>query len=236
MPLWGLCSLKCVKRASGKQQQVCILSPHPLVLTDFSRILEGSGYKPVLHQLESMLAPELRRLPIPKTTLYVVDAHASPPATAALITNIFEQAPDARVLVVGEKFTTEESHSLLRHGAKGLLTYTEAREQLSRALPQISCGGFWVPRATLAGFVDSILDQSRNNRLKADASSDLSRREREVLDALLENLANKEIASRLNISERTVKFHVSNLLNKFGVRRRADLILLCFQQRQAVAT
>jgi nanoRNase/pAp phosphatase (c-di-AMP/oligoRNAs hydrolase) len=38
----------------------------------------------------------------------------------------------------------------------------------------------------------------------------------------------------VNISERTVKFHVSNLLNKFGVRRRADLILLCFQQRQTV--
>jgi DNA-binding NarL/FixJ family response regulator len=37
----------------------------------------------------------------------------------------------------------------------------------------------------------------------------------------------------LNIAERTVKFHVSNLLNKFGVRRRADLILLTFQRRLA---
>jgi two-component system, NarL family, nitrate/nitrite response regulator NarL len=234
MTIRPLCSLKCVKRASPRRQLVCILSPHPLVLADFSRILEGAGYKLVLRQLESMLAPELRRLPIPKATLYVVDAHASPPATAALITNVFEQSPDARVLVVGESFTTSESHSLLRHGAKGLLTYGEAREQLSRALPQIACGGFWVPRATLAGFVDSILSSSHSQRLKVDASSELSRREREVLDALLENLANKEIASRLNISERTVKFHVSNLLNKFGVRRRADLILLCFQQRQTV--
>jgi DNA-binding NarL/FixJ family response regulator len=51
----------------------------------------------------------------------------------------------------------------------------------------------------------------------------------------LENLANKEIASRFNISERTVKFHVSNLLSKFGVRRRADLILLCYQRRQQPA-
>jgi len=83
MLMFSLCSLKCVKRPSGRQQQVCILSPHPLVLADFSRILEGSGYKPVLRQLESMLAPELRRLPIPKATLYVVDAQASPPATAA---------------------------------------------------------------------------------------------------------------------------------------------------------
>ena len=53
-----------------------------------------------------------------------------------------------------------------------------------------------------------------------------------MLDSLLENLANKEIASKLNISERTVKFHVSNLLSKFGVRRRADLILLCYQRRK----
>jgi DNA-binding CsgD family transcriptional regulator len=49
------------------------------------------------------------------------------------------------------------------------------------------------------------------------------------------NLANKEIGNKLNISERTVKFHVSNLLNKFGVRRRADLILLCYQKRSATS-
>ena len=41
------------------------------------------------------------------------------------------------------------------------------------------------------------------------------------------------VAGKLNIAERTVKFHVSNLLNKFGVRRRADLILLTFQRRMA---
>ena len=61
----------------------------------------------------------------------------------------------------------------------------------------------------------------------------LTRREQEVLDALLENLVNKEIGSRLNISERTVKFHVSNLLSEFGVRRRADLLLLCYQTRKS---
>ena len=59
--------------------------------------------------------------------------------------------------------------------------------------------------------------------------ANLSQREGETLDALLENLSNKEIASRLHISERTAKFHVSHLLSKFGVRRRADLILLHYQ-------
>jgi DNA-binding CsgD family transcriptional regulator len=51
----------------------------------------------------------------------------------------------------------------------------------------------------------------------------LSARQREVLDAVLCNRANKEIASRLNITVRTVKFHISSLLSKFGVGTRADL-------------
>ena len=41
---------------------------------------------------------------------------------------------------------------------------------------------------------------------------------------MLDNLSNKEIARRLHMSERTAKFHVSNLLVKHGVRRRADLL------------
>jgi len=51
----------------------------------------------------------------------------------------------------------------------------------------------------------------------------LSARQREVLDAVVSNRANKEIASRLNITVRTVKFHVSSLLSKFGVETRSEL-------------
>ncbi len=53
----------------------------------------------------------------------------------------------------------------------------------------------------------------------------LSRREQEVLAGVVRNLANKEIAAQLYLSERTVKFHVSSLLAKFGVRDRVSLML-----------
>jgi DNA-binding NarL/FixJ family response regulator len=52
----------------------------------------------------------------------------------------------------------------------------------------------------------------------------LTRREEEVLDGVLRSLANKEIASELNLSERTVKFHVSSLLSKFKVHSRMELM------------
>jgi DNA-binding NarL/FixJ family response regulator len=221
-----------VKKASRKVPlQVCLLSPHPLVLSEFERVLSGPGFKLVSQQLESTLGPDLRNLEVSRAAVYVVDAHVARPAAGALISNILDHHAEARIIVVAEKFDSAESYSLLQMGAKGLLSYQDAREQLAHALPLVAAGGFWVSRAVLSGFVDSILGGTRGRRLKADTSTDLSRREKEVLELLLENLANKEIGSNLNISERTVKFHVSNLLGKFGVRRRADLILLCYQKR-----
>lgn len=51
----------------------------------------------------------------------------------------------------------------------------------------------------------------------------LSPRQREILHSVIRNRANKEIASKLNITVRTVKFHISSLLNRFGVQNRAEL-------------
>ena len=219
------------KRASSKLS-VCILSPHPLVLSEFERVLSKAQFKVAVKQLESTLPPDMRNLEPPPAQVYIIDGHAARPATGALLANLIERHPEARLIVVGEQHTDANSYQLLRQGVKGLLTYTEARDQLVRALPLVANGGFWVPRSVLSGFVDSILT-NQGRRLKTDSVTNLSRREQEVLDSLLENLSNKEIASKLNIAERTVKFHVSNLLSKFGVRRRADLILLTFQRRMS---
>ena len=219
--------------ASKHPLKVCILSPHPLVLAEFSRVLSPPVFQALTPHLDSMLGPDLRQLALPRAPIYVVDACGPQQATAALINNVLERYPSAKLLIISEKFNTVKSHDLLRLGAKGLLTYAEAREQLPRALPPVAAGGFWIPRAFLSTFVDSVLKSTRGRRLEMGSTGKLTRREQEVLDALLENLVNKEIGSRLNISERTVKFHVSNLLSEFGVRRRADLILLCYQKRKS---
>ena len=223
-------------KASAKSNlKVCLLSPHPMVLDEFHRLLEDSGFQITSKQLDSMLAPDLRNLEVPRGAIYVVDAHAARQATGALLGNILDRYPTARILVVGDNLKEAECFSLLRQGAKGILTYAEAREQLPRALPQVATGGIWVPRPVLSRFVDLILNSTQGRRLRVESPNELSKREQEVLAGLLENLANKEVGDRLHISERTVKFHVSNLLAKFGVRRRADLILLCYQRRNVGA-
>lgn len=57
----------------------------------------------------------------------------------------------------------------------------------------------------------------------ANTAAGLTRREKEVLDLVRQGLLNKEIGDKLNIGERTVKYHVSSLLVKFRVRSRFGL-------------
>jgi DNA-binding NarL/FixJ family response regulator len=99
---------------------------------------------------------------------------------------------------------------------------------LAKAVTVVASGEFWVQRKQLARFVDWVLS-TPSSRSSLTGPGRLSRRERQVLVSIIEGLTNKEIALSLSISERTVKFHVSHLLRKFGARRRADLIVKRYQ-------
>jgi DNA-binding NarL/FixJ family response regulator len=222
-----------MKAAQRIPLKVCLLSANAFVLSGIARVLKSSAFELILLQVKSALGHDLHDIQVPTALVHVVDAHVGPPATRTLLSNILAHCPEARIIVITERVNSEESYPLLQRGAKGLLTYEEVPEHLPIALPLVANGGFWVPRAVLSGFVESILGGLYRQKLTAISLGNLSLREDEVLGSLLENLSNKEIGIKLNITERTVKFHVSNVLNKFGVRRRADLILHCYQQQSA---
>ena len=167
---------------------------------------------------------------VPAASLYVLDGAFARVASDALVSCVLTRNPEGRLVVVSEEYDEPSAFPLLRLGVKGLLTYGELAERLPAALEEVAEGGFWVPRALLSRFVDATLSGAPGRSLPSGGlnANGLTRREQEVLNDLLENFSNKEIAKRLRISERTAKFHVSNVLAKYGVRRRADLILLSY--------
>ena len=196
---------------------------HPLVLPEFERVVSDGGLRLVARRLEANRIPDFENVTVPKASAYVVEAHPQLPVTEAVVTGIHARQPAARILVLGERFGDQTAFSLLRLGIKGLLTYAETARALLSALQTVTTGGLWVGRALLSRFVDTALC-TVPLRVYATGFEGLTRRERQVLEAVLDNLSNKEIAHRLHMSERTAKFHVSNLLVKHGVRRRADLL------------
>ena len=129
------------------------------------------------------------------------------------------QWPALRPLVLRPTSGEEDCLRWMRHGVWGLVTYDRYEEDLPPAVRSVAEGRPWFPPNLVARW---IRDQAALRA--ATLRFPLTPRESDVLELLLEgSLTNKEIAARLSIGERTVKFHVGNILGKLHVGSRREL-------------
>ncbi len=210
------------------RRKLFLFCRHPVAQEQFARLLKHCDFDTVV--CRELLLPEAgaEAFDAREPCLAVIDA-SDVMAALEFVRLLRLEQRTVHLLVLLPRLEDAIASPLLRLGVKGLLTYEQAPRELTRAARQVGAGMYWVPRELLTRFVESILPEVRGCK-SLDCEADISRREREVLDLLLANLSNKEIAAKLFISERTVKFHVSNLLGKFNVQRRADLIVLWMQR------
>ncbi len=214
------------RRVTGKLD-VCLLTPHLLAGRAVEALLPPDSFILNVVQLRSNdLIAALRS--IPAAAVYLIDAYTCPQHAAEVATRLWEIDANARMIALGEAFCESETLPLLRSGARGLLNHTDLCEHLSQAITEVAAGRFWVSRPLMSHALETMLDGARDRHVKVNGGC--TPREQQVLQAVLENLGNKEIAAKLHMAERTAKFYVSKLLARYGVRRRADLILLHFQR------
>jgi DNA-binding NarL/FixJ family response regulator len=211
---------------------VCLLSANPLALPELERLTDRlrSRFSIKVKHIKLATNPlDVQVLKVPKATIYVVDAFSTGGMTESIVGAIRVNHPASRIIVLVPRIDRSKQFPLLQLGVKGLVAFPNVGRMLPRAITTIGGGGIWMPRTLISSFLDSVLPpQSRDQG--AVTAYRLSRREREVLDCVLKNRSNKEIAQALHIAESTVKFHLAQLFQKFGVHRRADLILQSMQQ------
>ena len=212
------------RREPRERLSVALYWVHPLVLAEFRRFLPRKSFLLTECRIVPGAGGAVVLPPAGTEKIAVLDADLQGPVTENLVAAIQESRPGTRLVFLAEGFEEELAFRLLRLGAKGLLTYGELVPCGARALAAVAEGGVWAPRALLSRFVDATL---RNGRLRRAAPEErrLTPREREIYEDLLENLSNKEIARKRNMTSRTAKFHVANVLAKYGVQRRVDLLL-----------
>jgi DNA-binding NarL/FixJ family response regulator len=127
--------------------------------------------------------------------------------------------PTARVLVLTSFAETARVQDALRAGAVGYLLKDSEPETLLAAVRSAARGSGPIdPRVTAALLAAPAPAHD-------DAAGALSPREREVLELVAQGLANKQIARRLGITERTVKAHVGSLFRRIGVGDRTSAAL-----------
>jgi two-component system, NarL family, response regulator LiaR len=137
-------------------------------------------------------------------------------ATAA----IKQQQPQAHVIVLTSFVDDDRVVPAIRAGATSYLLKDVAAADLARAIRGARAG-----QAQLHPEVARRLMQQVTTPRKMEAATQLTDREREVLQLLAEGRSNKEIARSLVVSERTVKGHVSNILGKLGLQDRTQAAL-----------
>jgi len=119
--------------------------------------------------------------------------------------------------------TDERIISAVQAGARGYLLKGAPRDELFGAIRIVAHGGSTLQPVVAAKLMERMTGPSRSQ------IEPLTEREREVLQCMAQGLQNKEIASKLVISERTVKFHVSAILAKLGAGNRTEAVRLAMQ-------
>lgn len=110
---------------------------------------------------------------------------------------------------------------MLRAGASGFVLKSCSFTELTKAIHEVYAGKVYLCSEVTGCVIDSV--RNPENQPVSDDIWKLTGRDREILQLVAEGLTSKDIASRLNLSKRTVDIHRSNLMDKLGIRSIANL-------------
>ena len=135
-----------------------------------------------------------------------------------------EEASDAAIVLLTELSDARSISRLLRSGVRAILSRESEPDDVLSAIYAAYDGLVLLNTATAESLAAVYGDQSLES--ESELSEEITSRETDVLRMLAEGLVNKDIAARLGISDHTVKFHISSILDKLGASTRTEAVTL----------
>jgi DNA-binding NarL/FixJ family response regulator len=206
--------------------RVLIADDHAIVRTGIRHVLESEpGFVVVGEASTGTEALELAATLRPDVAVLDI----SMPGTSGLrvAAELRQRAPETQVLILSMHDNTEYVLESLRAGAHGYLLKDTAATELRDAIRAVRRGeSFFSP--AIAGRLSAVVrgDAAESS---AGALGQLTARERQVLVGVAQGHTNREIATQLGISHRTVETHRESLMRKLGVRTVAGLTRLALE-------
>ena len=209
--------------------RILIADDHPIFRDGLRRLLEAETDLSVVGQavdaaeaiqLAATLHPDILLLDVamPKVSgLEALETLVDMPSAPAVI--LLTAAIDRADIV-----------KALQIGARGVVLKESATAMLLKAIRVVMEGGYWVGRESVSDLMLALRSLGPvPERPEALPAFSLTPREIQIVGLILAAAGNKKIADTLNISEKTVKHHLTNIFEKLGVSNRLELALFAAQ-------
>jgi len=149
-----------------------------------------------------------------------------------LIRQVCAVHPNTRVVLLMDTSKRSAVVEAFRCGAKGVFSRTESPKALAKCICSVHQGQVWANSTELRFLLEALCQSEPVRMVDAVGEPMLSKREQDVVRCVAEGLSNREIASRLGLTEHTVKNYLFRIFDKLGVSSRVEVVLYAFRFRK----
>ncbi len=203
-----------------KPIRILIADDHPIVRQGLAAVLDQEADLEVVAQAANgreAVAKAFELLP----DVILMDLQMPEMDGVAAIIEIKNAALETGIIILTTYDTDDYIFRGIEAGARGYLLKNSPPEEVLKAIRAVYQGESLIQPRVASRLLDRLSQLSRN---AAPSEGSLSAREVEVLQIMATGAANKEIASRLNIGQSTVKTHIVRIFNKLGVSGRTEAV------------
>ncbi len=206
--------------------RVLLADDHPLFRDGLAALLRAHGMTVVGEANNGVEALELARAIKPE--LILMDVNMPQMDGLEATRRIKAEVPETKIVILTVSDEDENLFQAIKFGAEGYLLKNLQSQAFFELIDGIARGEAPISPELATKILDEF-----SRRLKDDAkvvnSEDLTEREKQVLELVAEGSTNRDIASRLNVTENTVKYHLKNILEKLHLRNRAQAVAYAMQ-------
>jgi DNA-binding NarL/FixJ family response regulator len=174
---------------------------------------------------------ELRNeLPRVKPQMLLLDYQLPELGGTQGVGTLLKLSPETTIIILSGPLSDEAEWELFKTGVRGCCPRDIEAKQLASVVEAVQKGELWIRRTLTRRLLNELwaiaLEKNQIKQAASDLLSNLTRREHEIAKLIGNGESNKQIAQRLDITERTVKAHLTEIFRKLDVRDRLKLALL----------
>ena len=213
---------------SSKPIRIFVVDDHVLYRESLVAVLDAQKDLKVVGQ-GSTAEDSKARLSDSKPDVVLCEVKLAGQGGFDLLRDVPALSPNSRMIAISATETANDVVEAMRQGARGFLAKQCPLDLFLKCVRKVHSGEIWLNGPLTEAVLHAFGSQQAPSKL--DGKTELSRREMEVIQLVVQGYKNRDIAQSLFISEKTVKNHLSAIFNKLGVSDRLELTLYAFERR-----